>query len=96
MDFDKAIVAIRLTGKQAFQFHAAAAFGQFGQGFFRFGHGGFVALLLAHFNQREVVFQLALQSAELVKRIIQRCAFFKQGLRGGRVVPQIGIFGLLV
>ena len=55
-----------------------------------------ILLGFAEFDHRDLVFKVALDAADRIQLIFERIALLHHPLRGGGVVPQIGVFGPLV
>ena len=67
---------------------------QFGERRLGLGDDRRVAFRLAQFDQFDSVGDLALDAAVAGDRVIEPSALAQQFLRRGRVVPQLGVFGV--
>ena len=87
---------IGLAGKKRFQLLPRGFVLQRLERGFGFGDDALVFLRFAEFDQHDVIVELALDTTDPVELIFQRSAFAHYFLRVGGVVPEFGVFGLLV
>jgi hypothetical protein len=90
------VVGIRFAGKERFQLLPRSFIFQFLQRGFGFGDDALILFRFAKLNQRGVVFQLAFDAGNAAQLIFQRGALAHYLLRALGIIPQVGIFGLLV
>ncbi len=96
VDFDIRVHGIGFARQQSFDALSLHLFVEALQGRFAFRDGALVAFGLAKLDERQVVFELAFETAEVGEGGFQELALAHQLLRSVRVVPKARIFGAAV
>jgi hypothetical protein len=87
---------IGLAGEQGLELAARGIRLQLAQGLFRFGDGGLIVLGFAQFQKRELIVEFLLDAADGFELILQRIALLHDLGGALRIVPEFGVFRLLV
>jgi hypothetical protein len=94
VDFEIAVIAVGLARQQALDLAPLRLLAQLLEGRLRLGNDRGIALGVAEFDQLGRFGDLALDPAIALNRLFQPSALAQYRLRGGRIVPQPGVFGL--
>ncbi len=93
MDLDIGVVGVGLAGEQRLDLGRARLVARGLQRGLGLGDDGVVAFGLAHLDQFEIVVEGGFELAVAADRFLQPRALAHHVLRGGGVVPEVGIFG---
>jgi hypothetical protein len=96
MHFKISIVGIGLAGEQRLEFAARDLVLELAQRRFRLADDFLIALGFAELDHGNLVVELLLDAGNGGKLILERSALLHQPAGAGRIVPEIGVFGLLV
>ncbi len=93
MDFDIGVVAVGLARQQRLELAAFALDLQRAKRGEAFGLGRGVVFHLAEFDERDGVFEIAVDLLDAAEPVFEHGALAHQLLRGFRVVPEARVFG---
>ena len=96
MHFEIRVVGIGFAGEKSFEFAAPDIGLELAQRRFRFGNDVLVVLGLAELDHGQVVIELLLDAGNGGKLVLECSALLHEPTGAGRIVPEIGVFGLLV
>ena len=96
MNFEEGVVGIGLAGQQCLELAARRLGLQAIERGLRLGDYRRILLGLAELDHGELVVEIALDLADRAEPVLERVALLHGALRFGAVVPEIGVFGLLV
>ena len=96
MDFEIAVIAVGFAREQALDLAPLRLLAQLLEARLGFGDDPRIALGLAQRDQLDRLVDLAFDPAIAVDRPLQPGALAQDALRGGRVIPQLGVFRLRV
>ena len=96
MDLDVGIVGIGLARQQRLELASSDLGLELLERLFGLGDDLLIALGLAELDHGELVVELALDAADRGELVLERGALLHHALRALLVVPEVGIFGLLV
>ena len=96
VDFKIGVVGVGFARQQRLKFAARHVGLELAQARFGFGDDTLIAFGLAEFDQRHLVVELLIDSAQRVKLVVERGALLHDAAGALRIVPKIGVFGLPV
>ena len=92
MDFEKAIIAVRFSGKQRGEFGFRGPVGERRQQAGNFSKARFIALFLGHFRKADEIVKFVRNFRDSGQLIMERRALLHQFLRRLRIVPEGRVF----
>ena len=96
VDFDVAVEPVGLAGEEAFDFAPLGFLGEAFQRVDTIGDHRQIGLGLGHFDEFERVGDVGFELQDALDQADQSVALAHEFLRGGRLVPEIGVFGAVV